>query len=163
MSNAQDSLTPPDATGPRANGFQNGAAVDGVEEERRLMYVAITRARQRLYLSFAQQRMLHGQTRYSLRSRFLDELPQQLVKTLSAPAPKANQSSWGGNQAAAFKVNQARRQWPFKIGQTVAHSKFGSGLVVDFEGDGDDLRIQVNFGRQGMKWLVVSLANLQAA
>jgi DNA helicase-2/ATP-dependent DNA helicase PcrA len=141
----------------------DGSSVDGIEEERRLMYVAITRARQRLYLSFAQQRMLHGQTRYNLRSRFLDELPQDVIKLLSAPVAKATQPFWGSNEAAAFKMNKARSQWPFKIGQTVAHSKFGSGLVVNFEGKGDDLRIQVNFGRQGAKWLVVSLAKLQAA
>jgi DNA helicase-2/ATP-dependent DNA helicase PcrA len=146
----------------------DGATVDGVEEERRLMYVAMTRARLRLYLSFAQQRMLHGQTRYNLRSRFLDELPDDAsLKWLAAPPPRATlmNQAWGAGPAdtAAFKINQSRQQWPFKIGQTVAHTKFGAGLVVNYEGQGDDLRIQVNFGRQGMKWLALSLARLEAA
>lgn len=122
---------------------QSLAEKDGLEEERRLAYVAITRARQRLYLSFAQTRMLHGQTRYSLASRFLEEIPEGLKKWLTP-----------------FK---AKSDAEFRIGQNVAHPKFGAGVIVDAEGDGADARVQVNFGRQGVKWLAVAVARLQAA
>ena len=160
----------------------DGSTVDGIEEERRLMYVAITRARQRLYISYAQQRMLHGQTRYNMRSRFIDELPDEAIKWLAAPKPSIPNQAWdhtetrwgspgrfGQSQSftkqqdlAVLKIQQQRAAWPYKIGQTVTHAKFGQGLVVNYEGQGGDLRIQINFGKQGMKWLVVSLAKLQA-
>jgi DNA helicase-2/ATP-dependent DNA helicase PcrA len=136
---------------------------DGLEEERRLAYVAITRARQRLYLSFAQTRMLHGQTRYSLASRFLEEIPEGLKKWLTPRIAR--------RQAVAFD-SFARKERPFRekalaglfqIGQNVTHPKFGAGVIVDAEGDGGDARVQVNFGRQGVKWLALSVAKLQAA
>ncbi len=147
----------------------DGSSVEGVEEERRLMYVAMTRARERLYLSFAQQRMLNGQTRYCLRSRFLSELPEDSVRWLAPPKPSVVNQAWDNRSAAwsqakaSAAVNQNRASWPYKIGQSVAHPRFGSGVVVSYEGQGDDLRVQINFGREGMKWLVVALAKLQAA
>jgi DNA helicase-2/ATP-dependent DNA helicase PcrA len=147
----------------------DGSSVEGVEEERRLMYVAMTRARERLYLSFAQQRMLNGQTRYCLRSRFLSELPDDSVRWLAPPKPSVVNQAWDNRSAAwsqakaSAAVNQNRASWPYKIGQSVAHPRFGSGVVVSYEGQGDDLRVQINFGREGMKWLVVALAKLQAA
>ncbi len=178
----------------------DGSSVDGVEEERRLMYVAMTRARERLYLSFAQQRMLNGQTRYCLRSRFLDELPETSVRWLAPPRPSAfnaawagagggygggyssgssgNSAAWSGSGGGAGKSggfsqprgaggygsrgNVPKSEWPFPIGQSVTHPRFGNGVVVSYEGQGEDLRVQVNFGRNGLKWLVVSLAKLQA-
>ena len=149
---------------------------DGTEEERRLMYVAITRARKRLYLSFAQTRMLHGQTRYNLPSRFLDEIPQALLKWLTprfaakpkpvshftagafTKAPKRD-PRFGGAPAGTGGVARGG----FRIGQNVTHAKFGAGVIVDAEGQGTDARVQVNFGRQGVKWLAVAVAKLQAA
>lgn len=176
----------------------DGSSVEGVEEERRLMYVAMTRARERLYLSFAQQRMLNGQTRYCLRSRFLDELPEDSVRWLAPPRPSTYNAAWSGvgaGGAGGFasgnsygnnryansggsnnahgggvsrgaggygsKGNIPKSDWPYPIGQSVTHARFGNGVVVSYEGQGEDLRIQVNFGRNGMKWLVVSLAKLQ--
>ena len=152
----------------------------GLEEERRLMYVAITRARERLYLSFAQTRMLHGQTRYHLRSRFLEELPDQHLKWLS---PRTQQR-WGQSGSAMFGstsgtsasmsslgVEQASKHESFtttkssapamRIGQSVRHDRFGDGVVVSLEGRGADARAQINFGRQGLKWLALSVAKLQ--
>ena len=137
----------------------------GLEEERRLMYVAVTRARQRLYLSFAQTRMLHGQTRYNLPSRFLDEVPEELVKWLT---PRAGRGGFAVPSAPAFN-SAPRRSEPsrgdsgFRIGQTVMHPKFGLGVIVDAEGGGTDARVQVNFGAAGMKWLALSVAKLEAA
>jgi len=149
---------------------------DGTEEERRLMYVALTRARKRLYLSFAQTRLLHGQTRYSLPSRFLEEIPQGLLKWLT---PRFAEKPRPATQFTAGAFTREPKRDPrfggapagtggaarggFRIGQNVTHAKFGSGVIVDAEGQGNDARVQVNFGRQGVKWLAVSVAKLQAA
>ena len=141
---------------------------DGLEEERRLAYVAITRARQRLYLSFAQTRMLHGQTRYNLPSRFFDEIPEGLTKWLTprfAERRRAAVSAFAPAQAVPKLkgFGKAEGVGGFRIGQNVTHNKFGAGVIVDAEGHGNDARVQVNFGRQGMKWLAVGVAKLQAA
>ncbi len=145
---------------------------DGLEEERRLMYVAITRARQRLYLSLSQTRMLHGQTRYSMRSRFFDELPAGSLKWLT---PKARQSAWKegyggaweGNSGASRTQGRSRQQaiavdngTGFRAGETVAHAKFGEGTIIDIEGHGSDARAQINFGPVGIKWLALGVAKL---
>ena len=128
---------------------------DGLEEERRLMYVAVTRARQRLYLSCAQTRMLHGQTRYCVPSTFLDEIPPNLVfKINRAPAAAAAAPSSG------YAAPAAEPAGGFRIGQTVQHAKFGLGVIVSAEGRGADARVQVNFGNSGMKWLALEYAKL---
>jgi len=144
---------------------------DGLEEERRLAYVAITRARSRLYLSFAQTRMLHGQTRYNLPSRFLDEIPDGLMKWLTPrfAGQRARQALASASQAWAAPRKKApgfaspAAAGGFRVGQNVQHPKFGSGVIVDAEGQGNDARVQVNFGGQGVKWLAVAVAKLQAA
>ena len=145
---------------------------DGVEEERRLMYVALTRARKRLYLSFAQTRQLHGQTRYNLPSRFLDEVPAALLKWLTPrfaarpkPAPAFASASFARPPKRDPRFGGAPAAAPggFRVGQNVVHAKFGAGVIVDAEGQGHDARVQVNFGRQGVKWLAVAVAKLQAA
>ena len=139
---------------------------DGLEEERRLMYVAITRARARLYLSFSQNRMLHGQTRYNVASRFLDEIPAGLVKWLtprlgSQPMPEPVLAS--ARDTAMPRAAPRATQAGWRIGQNVLHAKFGQGVIVDAEGQGPDARLQINFGRQGMKWLALEYAKLSAA
>jgi len=138
---------------------------DGLEEERRLAYVAITRARHRLYLSHAQTRMLHGQTRYNLPSRFLEEIPQNLMKWLTPrfSRQKAFTPDYSRQTRTTVTRNKNRDIGGFRIGQNVIHSKFGSGVIIDAEGQGGDARVQVNFGSQGVKWLAVSVAKLQAA
>jgi DNA helicase-2/ATP-dependent DNA helicase PcrA len=146
----------------------------GLEEERRLMYVAVTRARQRLYLSFAQTRMLHGQTRYNLPSRFLDEVPEELVKWLTPRAGKGGfamqdsaSRSYGPSGASSYGATPRRSESSggsgFRIGQSVMHAKFGLGVIINAEGSGTDARVQVNFGNAGMKWLALSVAKLEAA
>ncbi|MDX1915418.1 MAG: 3'-5' exonuclease [Methylophilus sp.] len=130
---------------------------NGVEEERRLMYVAVTRARQRLYLSHAQSRMLHGQVRYGIPSRFLDEIPDSLIKRLnSKPAPKPYAT--GGVYQTSTST---RSNYPYKIGQSVRHAKFGEGVVVSYEGNADNLVIKINFGREGIKSLAMEYAKLE--
>ncbi|HEU4709438.1 MAG TPA: DNA helicase II [Methylophilaceae bacterium] len=128
---------------------------NGLEEERRLMYVAVTRARQRLYLSYAQSRMLHGQIRYGIASRFLDEIPEELLKRLNARPTAVNEP-----QPAIRPASQASAL-PWKIGQSVMHSKFGQGVVVSYEGNANDMRVQVNFGHAGLKWLALEYAKLE--
>ena len=142
---------------------------DGVEEERRLMYVALTRARQQLTLTRAENRMLHGQIRYGMRSRFIDEIPEALCKFLSAqPAPYApvqnGRYSAPRNNAPVERQPEMKRSEsaPFSIGQSVSHSKFGSGVVLQYEGRGTDARVQVNFRDAGVKWMALHYAHLTA-
>jgi DNA helicase II / ATP-dependent DNA helicase PcrA len=160
--------------------------MDGVEEERRLMYVAITRARRRLYLSFSQTRLLHGQTRYNIKSRFFDELPDDSLKWLTPKQQgfgsgyvREYQEAWKRGSGLGSVVGMGRVSSPaastppamaaaaaqraghgLRSGQTVFHTKFGEGVIVTLEGHGDDARAQVNFGRHGMKWLALSVAKL---
>ncbi|MDP2171106.1 MAG: exodeoxyribonuclease V subunit gamma, partial [Rhodocyclaceae bacterium] len=131
----------------------------GLEEERRLMYVAVTRARQRLYLTFAQTRMLHGQMRYNPPSRFIDEIPAELLKFLTARAGKAGFAAV--SPTPTFTATPRQQQGSgLRIGQSVHHAKFGLGVIVNAEGGGADARVQVNFGASGMKWLALSVARL---
>ncbi|MEY5027826.1 MAG: helicase [Pseudomonadota bacterium] len=155
---------------------------DGLEEERRLMYVAITRARKRLYLSHSQTRMLHGQTRYNVRSRFLDELPENCLKWITpktggfasglggwASTPASVRPAWGnsglGVSAQTYAsppvpVQKAEPAHGIRAGLQVFHAKFGEGKVMSVEGNGADARAQVNFPRHGIKWLALSVAKL---
>ena len=140
--------------------FENTA----LEEERRLMYVAVTRARQRLYLSHAQSRMLHGKVRYGIPSRFLDEIPEVLLKRLNSKPVARSGSGRDYNELPAMMSKQQsstqKNAMPWKIGQQVAHAKFGEGVVVSYEGNASDMRVQVNFAREGLKWLAMEFAKL---
>lgn len=156
--------------------------VGGLEEERRLMYVALTRARRRLYLSFAQNRMLHGQTRYNIPSRFLQEVPDSLLKWLypvqneviTQQIPKNMEGDSGSvaqglgmlAQKPGFRMREGKlgirdaeaSQW--RVGQSVIHAKFGTGIIVNCEGGGTDARVQVKFNHAGTKWLSLEYAKL---
>jgi DNA helicase-2/ATP-dependent DNA helicase PcrA len=143
---------------------QSAMERDGLEEERRLAYVAITRARNRLYLSHAQTRMLHGQTRYNIPSRFLEEIPQRLLKWLTPRFSK--QKAFAADfsrQTRTTLAKPSRDVGGFRIGQNVTHPKFGAGVIVDLEGQGSDVRVQVNFRDHGLKLLALAVAKLQAA
>lgn len=151
---------------------------EGLEEERRLMYVAITRARRRLYLSHSQTRMLHGQTRYNVKSRFFEELPEGALKWLTPKNQKFGGSSFGygagyptsrgsgsSRTAETFASPPVPQQKTapshgLRPGMQVFHTKFGEGTVLMLEGSGDDARAQVNFPRHGVKWLALSVAKL---
>ena len=134
---------------------------DGLEEERRLMYVAVTRARKRLYLSYAQTRMLHGQTRYSLPSLFLEELPDALLHKINrAPAHGYNAPTAPARAASESPLSGQTSANGLRIGQNVQHAKFGLGVIVSAEGRGAEARVQVNFGAHGMKWLALEYAKL---
>ena len=127
------------------------------------MYVAVTRARKRLYVSCAQTRMLHGQTRYCIPSAFLDEIPQGLLlklnKRAEAAAAPVFGSAGGGHGSRPPSAEPAAGG--LRIGQTVEHARFGVGVIVATEGRGADARVQVNFGGgAGMKWLALEYAKL---
>ncbi|PWB51074.1 MAG: hypothetical protein C3F18_09300, partial [Nitrosomonadales bacterium] len=132
---------------------------DGLEEERRLMYVAITRARRRLYLSFADSRMLHGQLRYGIASRFLDELPPALLKRLNRAAARTAEPLM---QATPARSGSPEAGSPWHVGQAVRHAKFGPGIIINSEGRGADARVQVSFSHSGVKWLALEYAKLEA-
>ena len=146
--------------------------IGGLEEERRLMYVAITRARKRLYMSFSQTRMLHGQMRYNMRSRFLDEIPEETVKWLT-PRMQAGLHSYSRQDFMRWDASasstptrdkapdsQKKSEHGLFVGQRVFHNKFGEGTVLTLEGSGDEAKVQVNFPRHGLKWLAVTIAKL---
>jgi DNA helicase II / ATP-dependent DNA helicase PcrA len=134
---------------------------DGLEEERRLAYVAVTRARRRLYLTQAQSRMLHGQLRYNIASRFLSELPPGTVQWLSSKSGRGASEVDAASEPAEARQSSTQPAW--RIGQSVKHTRFGLGIIIDAEGRGSDARVQVNFREAGVKWLALEYAKLQPA
>lgn len=151
----------------------------GLEEERRLMYVAITRARERLYFSLAQSRMLHGQTRYAMRSRFLSEVPEEHLKWLtpkqglsdSEPRWKSNGTGFDpyarqGKAQAVASVNRSSTSGVtvgsqhFRVGQGVLHGRFGEGTILGLSGSGLDAQAQIQFRDVGAKTLALGVAKL---
>jgi DNA helicase II / ATP-dependent DNA helicase PcrA len=150
---------------PHENSLSEGG---GLEEERRLMYVAITRARKRLFLSFAQSRLLHGQTRYGIRSRFLEELPPESVRWLTPQRARWSQPvpSWASpapTPGAVAGAASAATHHGLQVGQAVRHAKFGDGVVIRLQGAGGDARAQIRFGQAGIKELLLSVAKLERA
>jgi DNA helicase-2/ATP-dependent DNA helicase PcrA len=132
------------------------ADLAGLEEERRLCYVGATRAMRHLYITYAEQRRLYGVDTYGQPSRFISELPPDLIEEIrprlqvSRPVFVKRSSTLDESPAAGMRM-----------GSRVRHSKFGDGVVLNFEGNGPHARIQVNFERQGTKWLMLSYANLE--
>ena len=153
----------------------------GLEEERRLMYVAITRARKRLTLTHAQMRMLHGQMRYGLPSQFLEEIPEALVHSLSRrasiqPPPAVHQTSHaygrgyghGGTPRGVeptphYQAPRREAKVPFPVGTRVNHPKYGEGVVGGYQGQGPDAEVTVTFPKVGRKVFILDYARLTAA
>jgi DNA helicase-2/ATP-dependent DNA helicase PcrA len=138
-----------------------------LEEERRLCYVGITRAMQKLYLTYAESRRLHGQENFNRASRFIQEVPLELIeevrlnaqvrrpltaRTSSEPLFQGSSSSLANAEVPATSIS---------LGQRVGHAKFGEGTVINYEGSGPKARVQVNFDDEGSKWLMLGYANLQ--
>ena len=126
-----------------------------LEEERRLCYVGITRAMRKLYLTYAESRRIHGNETMNRPSRFISEIPEEVVKevrmnntvVLNTPKRKIRDGAVDGTE--------------LRLGQRVIHEKFGEGVILNYEGNGTSARVQVNFS-SGSKWLVVAYANLKA-
>lgn len=133
-----------------------------LEEERRLAYVGITRAMQKLVISYAETRRLYGSETYNKVSRFVREIPAPLIQEVrlsnSVSRPVSTSSMSGGNLFAGSAVPQT----PFNLGQRVRHSLFGEGTILNFEGAGAQARVQVNFENEGSKWLMLAYAKLEA-
>ena len=151
--------------------------MQGLEEERRLCYVGTTRAMRHLYISYAEQRRMHGIDSYGAPSRFIAEIPAELVEEVrpkvqvsrpayvpsSRPYP-SRPSGLSGSSSPAPGRQRYQDESPggLKLGQRVRHQKFGDGVVLSVEGHGTNARVQVNFERQGTKWLMMGYANLAA-
>ena len=134
----------------------------GLEEERRLCYVGTTRAMKQLFLSYAEQRRLHGTDTYGVPSRFIKEIPPELLEEIrpriqvSRPMYSPRPSPMGG------RIEEDAPSAGIRLGQRVRHGKFGEGVIMDIEGQGSHARVQVNFERQGPpKWLMLAYANLE--
>lgn len=128
-----------------------------MEEERRLAYVGITRAMQELYLTYAETRRMHGQDSYNRPSRFLLEIPAELLSEVRLNG--AVSRPMVGNNDSLFEANS---DTGFRVGQGVIHGKYGEGVIMQMEGGGERAKVEVNFPGVGAKWLMVGYANLQA-
>ena len=131
-----------------------------MEEERRLCYVGITRAREQLVVTSAEVRRLYGGESYNMLSRFVREIPDELMQEIR---PKANFSRPVMPASPRIGVDRAEADTGLFVGQRVNHARFGEGTVLNLEGQGPQSRVQVNFEDTGSKWLIASMANLQPA
>jgi DNA helicase-2/ATP-dependent DNA helicase PcrA len=131
-----------------------------LEEERRLCYVGMTRAKSRLFLTHAEARRLHGADFYPVASRFIREVPADLIEEVRMRAQVSRPVFRRGEQRGSG-VESGSDNGDFRLGQRVEHPKFGEGVVLMYEGQGSHARVQVNFENAGAKWLVVAYANLQ--
>ena len=131
-----------------------------LDEERRLCYVGMTRAMKSLTLSYASRRFLHGQSFYSLSSRFLDEIPKSFLNYIKNESTENSYQGYEKNTNLSNKMI-ATSDSIYSIGQVVKHAKFGLGTILNYEGSGDSMRLQINFQKAGTKWLISSYANLE--
>ena len=129
-----------------------------LEEERRLAYVGITRARARLFVTHAESRRMHGTEMLARPSRFLGEVPAELIDEVR-PRVQVSRPLYDGRFAAAPSLQE---ELGLSLGQRVSHPSFGEGTVVSAEGSGAHTRLQINFEGNGSKWLVAAYANLTA-
>jgi DNA helicase-2/ATP-dependent DNA helicase PcrA len=129
----------------------------GLEEERRLCYVGITRAMQTLYVTHAEQRRLHGTDSYSMPSRFIREIPTECIEEIR---PKVQVSRPARVPHRRTGTTSPEADMGIRLGQRVRHGKFGDGVILNCEGQGPHARVEVNFETAGTKWLVLSYANL---
>ena len=140
----------------------------GLEEERRLCYVGITRARQKLYLTHAESRRLHGEEQLTRPSRFLREIPDELLEEIRMKGEVRRGRDFGGFRQESHDIIGALHSTDkvagsdISLGQRVRHPKFGEGVVLNYEGSGANARVQINFDDVGGKWLVMSYARLEA-
>jgi DNA helicase-2/ATP-dependent DNA helicase PcrA len=139
---------------------QSGDDPTRLEEERRLCYVGMTRAMQKLYVCHAESRRLYGQEQNNKPSRFLREIPAEYIEEIRLTTSVSKPTQF--NRFGSAATHSAFENTGFKLGQRVLHDKFGEGTVLNYEGTGSQSRIQVNFDDLGSKWLVTSYARLEA-
>ncbi len=133
--------------------------IGGLEEERRLCYVGMTRAMRELILTYAEQRRLHGTDSIGQVSRFVDEVPDELIEEVR---PRIQISRPLHTARGGRFVEEAEPSSGIRLGQRVRHGKFGEGVVLNLNGQGPNAQVQVNFESYGTKWLVVGYANLES-
>ena len=131
-----------------------------LEEERRLCYVGMTRAMQQLYLTCAQTRRLNGQENFNRPSRFVKEIPPELIQEIRISRPPRS-SATGSVGRTRTRVADEIPETGIRLGQRVNHPKFGDGVVLNYEGRGKQARVQINFDKEGSKWLVIGYAKLE--
>ena len=140
--------------------------ISGLEEERRLCYVGITRAKAKLYLSHAESRRLHGDVNLCRPSRFIREIPAELIAEVRMKSvvtrPMRPNLQNGSSTINNLRGNIEVPQTDLSLGQRVVHGKFGEGVVLNYEGQGTNARVQINFDAAGCKWLALSHAKLVA-
>jgi DNA helicase-2/ATP-dependent DNA helicase PcrA len=137
--------------------------LSGLEEERRLCYVGITRAKTKLYLCYAESRRMHGDVNMTRPSRFIREIPAELVEEIRLKSSITRPALTGVRPLSGFNGGGAEvPQTQLSLGQRVVHGKFGEGVILNYEGQGHNARVQVNFDGFGSKWLVLSYAKLEA-
>lgn len=130
-----------------------------LEEERRLCYVGMTRAMQKLYITYAEMRRLYGQDKYHKPSRFIRELPEGCLDEVRMKAQVSRPTSTG--RFSQTVVKESFNETGFSLGSRVRHPKFGEGTIINFEGSGPQSRVQVAFNGEGIKWLVTAYARLE--
>ena len=139
--------------------------IAGLEEERRLCYVGITRARTKLYMSHAESRRMHGEVNLCRPSRFINEIPNELLDEIrmksSVSRPSFGKTRIGGRVSSKLSGDIEVPETDLSLGQRVVHGKFGEGVILNYEGQGPNARVQVNFDAVGSKWLVLSYAKLE--
>ena len=148
-------------TGLEESLFPHGRSMESssqLEEERRLCYVAITRAMEKLYITHAESRRLHGTDTFNPPSRFLKEIPKDLIDEIR---PRAQTNIPYNRKDFSETKIEFEMDIGISLGQKVRHKKFGEGIVLNYEGSGESARVQVNFEDSGTKWLVMSYANLE--
>ena len=148
-------------TGLEESLFPHGRSMESasqLEEERRLCYVAITRAMEKLYITHAESRRLHGTDTFNPPSRFLREIPKELIDEIR---PRAQTNIPYNRKGFNETKMEFEEEIGIALGQKVKHKKFGEGIVLNYEGSGDSARVQVNFDESGTKWLVMAYANLE--
>ena len=148
-------------TGLEESLFPHGRSMESasqLEEERRLCYVAITRAMEKLYITHAESRRLHGTDTFNPPSRFLREIPKELIDEIR---PRAQTNIPYNRKGFNETKMEFEEEIGIALGQKVKHKKFGEGIVLNYEGSGDSARVQVNFDESGTKWLVMTYANLE--
>jgi DNA helicase-2/ATP-dependent DNA helicase PcrA len=134
---------------------------NGLEEERRLCYVGITRAKKTLYITHAEQRRMHGTDSFSQASRFVAEIPDELVEEVR-PRVQVSRPVHSVTRPRSRAASSIRpgAELGVRLGQRVRHGKFGDGVILNCEGQGAHARVEVNFETAGTKWLVLGCANL---
>jgi DNA helicase II / ATP-dependent DNA helicase PcrA len=132
-----------------------------LEEERRLCYVGVTRAMRQLYLTYAESRRINGSETFNRRSRFISEMPEDVIKEVRPQKQSIRSPSGSPVTSLPSRVANEVVGTDLKLGQRVMHKKFGEGIILNYEGEGSSARVQVNFS-EGSKWLVMGYANLEA-